>query len=100
MKIQSAILSKWWGQPIYLGAVVLLPKDYDKHPDVKYPIVYDEGHFSLRAPGGFTPPGSAPAGGRGGRGEAGGGVGGNVTPSGARGGGGGPGSFSAYWMAD
>jgi hypothetical protein len=50
IKIQSAILTKWWGQPIYLGATVLLPKDYDKHPDVKYPIVYDEGHFSLRAP--------------------------------------------------
>ena len=23
------------------------------HPDVKYPVVYDEGHFSLAAPGGF-----------------------------------------------
>ncbi len=53
IKIQSDILTKWWGQPIYLGATVLLPKDYDKHPDVKYPIVYDEGHFSLGAPGGF-----------------------------------------------
>ena len=50
IKIQSTILTKWWGQPIYLGAVVLLPKDYDTHPDVKYPIVYDEGHFSLAAP--------------------------------------------------
>ena len=50
LKIQSTILTKWWGQPIYLGAVVLLPKDYDKHPEAKYPIVYDEGHFSLGAP--------------------------------------------------
>ena len=56
IKIQSSILSKWWGGPIYLGAVVLLPKDYDKHPEAKYPIVYNEGHFSLRAPGvGSTP---------------------------------------------
>ena len=56
IKIQSTILSKWWGQPIYLGAVVLLPRDYDKHPEAKYPIVYSEGHFSLRAPGvGSTP---------------------------------------------
>ena len=100
IKIQSQILTRWWGQPIFLGAVVLLPRDYEKHPGVRYPIVYDEGHFSLRAPGGFTPPGSAPAGGRGGRGGAGGGNGGNVTPSGARGGGGGPGSFSTYWLAD
>ncbi len=50
IKIQSTILTKWWGQPMYLGATVLLPRDYDKHPDAKYPIVYDHGHFSLRAP--------------------------------------------------
>jgi len=50
IKIQSAILTKWWGQPMYLGATVLLPKDYGKHPDVKFPIVYEHGHFSLRAP--------------------------------------------------
>jgi hypothetical protein len=49
-RIQSAILTKWWGRPIYLGATILLPKGYDEHPTVKYPIVYDEGHFSLRAP--------------------------------------------------
>ena len=53
IKLQSAILTRWWGHPIYLGATVLLPKDYDRHPDVRYPVVYDEGHFSLRAPGGF-----------------------------------------------
>jgi len=50
IKIQSAILTKWWGHSIYLGATVLLPKGYDQHPNVKYPVVYDEGHFSLRAP--------------------------------------------------
>ncbi len=53
LKIRSAILSKWWGHPIDLGATVLLPKDYDSHPDVRYPINYEQGHFSLRAPGGF-----------------------------------------------
>jgi hypothetical protein len=53
IKIQSAILSKWWGQPIFLGATILLPKDYDKHPDVRYPVNYIQGHFSLAAPGGF-----------------------------------------------
>ena len=26
IKIQSEILTKWWGHPIYLGATVLLPK--------------------------------------------------------------------------
>jgi hypothetical protein len=77
IKIQSDILTKWWGHPIFLGATVLLPKDYDKHPDVKYPVVYDEGHFSLGAPGGF--------GGRGGRG---GGRGAAQQ------------SFTDYWQAD
>jgi hypothetical protein len=53
IRIQSAILTKWWGQPIYVGAAILLPKDYDKHPDVRYPVNYIQGHFSLAAPGGF-----------------------------------------------
>jgi enterochelin esterase-like enzyme len=53
IKIQSAILTKWWGQPMYLGATILLPKDYDQHPDVRYPVNYIQGHFSLAAPGGF-----------------------------------------------
>ena len=44
---------KWWGQPIYLGATVLLPKGYDTHPDVRYPVNYMQGHFSLGAPGGY-----------------------------------------------
>jgi len=70
IKMQSAILTKWWGHPIFIGATVLLPKDYDKHPDVKYPVVYDEGHFSLGAPGGF----------------------GRTTGAGAR--------FTSYWLAD
>ena len=52
IKMQSQILSKWWGQPIYLGATITLPAGYDEHPDAKYPIVYSEGHFSLGAPGG------------------------------------------------
>jgi hypothetical protein len=53
IRFQSDILTKWWGHPIFLGATVLLPKDYDTHPDVRYPINYEHGHFSLRAPGGF-----------------------------------------------
>jgi hypothetical protein len=53
IKIQSAILTKWWGHPIFLGATVLLPKDYEAHPNVRYPVNYEQGHFSLRAPGGF-----------------------------------------------
>lgn len=53
IKIQSDILTRWWGHPIYLGATVLVPKGFDEHPDVTYPVVYSQGHFSLGAPGGF-----------------------------------------------
>ena len=63
LKIQSQILTKWWGQPIFLGAIVTLPAGYDTHPTVKYPIVYNQGHF---------PPdrtAAANAAGRGGRGN-------------------------------
>jgi hypothetical protein len=51
-KIQSALLTKFWGRPIYLGATVLLPRDYDTST-VRYPILYRQGHFSLAAPLGF-----------------------------------------------
>jgi hypothetical protein len=50
VKIQSKLLSKFWGQPIYIGATILLPKDYNKHPDVRYPVIYEQGHFGLEPP--------------------------------------------------
>ncbi|MFQ5721716.1 MAG: alpha/beta hydrolase-fold protein [Candidatus Aminicenantales bacterium] len=53
IKIKSQLLSQFWGHPIYLGAVVLLPKGYDQYQDVYYPANYIQGHFSLRAPHGF-----------------------------------------------
>jgi hypothetical protein len=49
-RIQSKLLTRFWGRPIYLGATVLLPKGYDAHPRVRYPVVYLQGHFSLDAP--------------------------------------------------
>ena len=55
IKFQSQILTEFWGEPMYLGATVLLPKGYDENPDVFYPVNYIQGHFSLRAPYGFNP---------------------------------------------
>jgi Putative esterase len=60
VRFQSPSLSKFWGQPIWIGATILLPKDYDRDTSVSYPVNYEQGHFSLGAPGGFgdrTPPG-------------------------------------------
>jgi hypothetical protein len=53
IKFESPMLTKFWGQPIYLGATVLLPKGYATHPHVYYPVLYEQGHFSLRPPLGF-----------------------------------------------
>ncbi len=50
VKIQSRLLSKFWGHPMYLGAVVLLPKGYAEHPHTYYPVDYEQDHFSLAAP--------------------------------------------------
>ena len=52
LKMQSPLLTKFWGRPIYLGATVLLPRDYDTST-VKYPILYRQGHFSTGVPLGF-----------------------------------------------
>ncbi|MEZ5294479.1 MAG: alpha/beta hydrolase-fold protein [Vicinamibacterales bacterium] len=53
-KMQSPLLTKFWGRPIYVGATVLLPRDYHRST-VRYPILYRQGHFSLAAPLGFQP---------------------------------------------
>jgi hypothetical protein len=55
IKIQSDILTRFWGRPIYLGATVLLPRDYDKS-NVSYPVLYEQGHFSTAAPMRFDAP--------------------------------------------
>ncbi|HYK17269.1 MAG TPA: alpha/beta hydrolase-fold protein [Bryobacteraceae bacterium] len=49
IKFQSPMLTKFWGRPIYLGATVLLPRDYTTS-SVSYPVLYEQGHFSLAAP--------------------------------------------------
>ena len=54
VKIQSHLLSAFWGHPMYLGATVLLPQGYDEHPAVRYPVIFEQGHFGLEAPLGFS----------------------------------------------
>lgn len=51
-KFQSPLLTKFWGRPIYLGAAVLLPRDYERET-MAYPVNYIQGHFSIGAPYGF-----------------------------------------------
>jgi len=57
VKIESKLLSEFWGRPMYIGANVLLPHDWDKRPDARYPLMIFHGHFPYTF-GGFreTPP--------------------------------------------
>jgi hypothetical protein len=45
IKIQSERLSKFWGRPVFLGANVLLPEGFDRHPEARYPLIINHGHF-------------------------------------------------------
>ena len=45
IKIQSKLLTEFWGRPMFLGAHILLPEGWDTHPDVKYPLAIFHGHF-------------------------------------------------------
>ncbi len=45
IKIQSKLLTEFWGRPMHLGAHVLLPEGFDEHPDARYPLVIMHDHF-------------------------------------------------------
>jgi hypothetical protein len=45
VKMQSKLLTEFWGRPMYLGANVLLPEGWDTHPAAKYPLMIFHGHF-------------------------------------------------------
>ena len=45
IKIQSKLLTEFWGRPMFLGAHILLPEGWDTHPNVKYPLAIFHGHF-------------------------------------------------------
>jgi enterochelin esterase-like enzyme len=40
--LQSKLLTRFWGTPVYLRATVLLPEGYDTHPRVYYPAIYPQ----------------------------------------------------------
>ncbi|MFT5290845.1 MAG: hypothetical protein ACI8QS_002427 [Planctomycetota bacterium] len=53
VRIESKLLSEFWGRPMPIGATVLLPRGFHEEPDRSYPVVYMQGHFSSRPPKGF-----------------------------------------------
>jgi hypothetical protein len=44
-RVKSDRLTKFWGRPVYLGAILLLPEGFDTHPDAHYPLAISHGHF-------------------------------------------------------
>ena len=55
VKIQSDLLTEFWGHPMYINARVLMPKGFDDHPEARYPLISQVGHFPRGNPGGFEP---------------------------------------------
>ena len=46
IRIQSAALTKFWGQPMYLSAIVLVPEGFDEHPEARFPVMIFHDHFA------------------------------------------------------
>lgn len=46
LRIQSKLLTEFWGRPMYLSANILLPEGFDEHKNVKYPLAIFEDHFN------------------------------------------------------
>jgi hypothetical protein len=56
IKIQSKLLTEFWGRPMYLGAHVLLPEGFEEHPEARYPLAVFHGHFPYDFEGFRTDP--------------------------------------------
>lgn len=56
IRIESKLLTAFWGRPMHLGAHVLLPEGWAEHPDVHYPLAIYHGHFPADFSGFRTEP--------------------------------------------
>ncbi|MDO9553602.1 alpha/beta hydrolase-fold protein [Rhodonellum sp.] len=56
IKIRSALLSEFWGRDMFLGANILLPKDFEKNKSDHYPLMVFHGHFPAEFSGFRTSP--------------------------------------------
>jgi len=45
IRIESKLLTAFWGRPVYLSAVVLVPEGFDSHPKAHFPLVIFHDHF-------------------------------------------------------
>jgi hypothetical protein len=56
VRIQSERLTKFYGKPMHIGAHVLLPAGFNEHPQARYPLVVNHGHFPYDFGGWRTTP--------------------------------------------
>jgi hypothetical protein len=45
VRIQSKLLTEFWGRPMYVQATLLLPSGWAQHPNARYPLLVYQGHF-------------------------------------------------------
>lgn len=45
IRIQSDVLTKFWGRPMYLGAAILVPEGFDEHTEAHFPLIIFHDHF-------------------------------------------------------
>jgi hypothetical protein len=45
IRIRSEVLTKFWGRPMFLSAVVLVPEGFDEHPNSRFPLIIFHDHF-------------------------------------------------------
>ena len=45
IRIQSAALTKFWGRPMFISAIVLAPEGFDEHPNAHFPLIIFHDHF-------------------------------------------------------
>jgi hypothetical protein len=45
IRIESKLLTKFWGRPVYLAAIVLVPEGFDAHPEAHFPLIVSHDHF-------------------------------------------------------
>jgi hypothetical protein len=56
VKMESKLLTDFWGRPMELGANILLPEGFDEHPEAHYPLIIFHGHFPYSFGGFRTEP--------------------------------------------
>ena len=56
IRIQSDLLTTFWGRPMFLSAIVLVPEGFDSHPQAHYPLAVFHDHYVADMPDFRTTP--------------------------------------------